>query len=160
MEPLAPDDPAAGTTAALEATMEATNAMIGMASLRYVIHTPCSKPLLDTPRRVRLRSSEILARPVAGHKNELSRPEGFRYAVEVRHRSWLGADLPEMLRERGVALTLIDYPRMPRMDEATARILADLICRLGHGPASGELFRGRRAVFHLLLRQQQAASTV
>jgi uncharacterized protein YecE (DUF72 family) len=25
-----------------------------------------------------------------------------------------------MLREHGVALTLIDYPRMPRMDEATA----------------------------------------
>jgi uncharacterized protein YecE (DUF72 family) len=47
-------------------------------------------------------------------------PEGFRYAVEVRHRSWLGSDLPEMLRERGVALALIDYPRMPRMQEATA----------------------------------------
>lgn len=43
------------------------------------------------------------------------------------------------------------------MDEATARILAELICLLGHGPVSGELFRGRRAVFHLLLRQQQAA---
>jgi uncharacterized protein YecE (DUF72 family) len=49
-----------------------------------------------------------------------SLPEGFRYAVEVRHRSWLGSDLPEMLRERGAALTLIDYPRMPRMEEATA----------------------------------------
>jgi uncharacterized protein YecE (DUF72 family) len=47
-------------------------------------------------------------------------PEGFRYAVEVRHRSWLGSDLPEMLRERGAALMLIDYPRMPRMQEATA----------------------------------------
>jgi uncharacterized protein YecE (DUF72 family) len=47
-------------------------------------------------------------------------PEGFRYAVEVRHRSWLRSDLPEMLRERGAALTLIDYPRMPRMEEATA----------------------------------------
>jgi len=47
-------------------------------------------------------------------------PEGFRYAVEVRHRSSLGSDLPEMLRECGVALTLIDYPRMPRMEEATA----------------------------------------
>jgi uncharacterized protein YecE (DUF72 family) len=47
-------------------------------------------------------------------------PEGFRYAVEVRHRSWLGSDLPEMLRERGAALALIDYPRMPRMEEATA----------------------------------------
>ncbi len=47
-------------------------------------------------------------------------PEGFRYAVEVRHGSWLSSDLPEMLRERGAALTLIDYPRMPRMEEATA----------------------------------------
>jgi len=47
-------------------------------------------------------------------------PGGARYAVEVRHRSWLGSDLAEMLRERGVALTLIDYPRMPRMEEATA----------------------------------------
>jgi uncharacterized protein YecE (DUF72 family) len=47
-------------------------------------------------------------------------PEGFRYAVELRHRSWLGSDFPEMLRERGAALTLIDYPRMPRMDGATA----------------------------------------
>jgi uncharacterized protein YecE (DUF72 family) len=46
-------------------------------------------------------------------------PEGFRYAVEVRHRSWLGSDLPEMLRERGAALALIDYPRMPRMQEVT-----------------------------------------
>jgi uncharacterized protein YecE (DUF72 family) len=48
-----------------------------------------------------------------------SLPEDFRYAVEVRHRSWLGSDLPEMLRECGAALTLIDYPRMPRMQEAT-----------------------------------------
>jgi uncharacterized protein YecE (DUF72 family) len=47
-------------------------------------------------------------------------PGGARYAVEVRHRSWLGSDLPKMLRERGVALALIDYPRMPRMEEATA----------------------------------------
>jgi uncharacterized protein YecE (DUF72 family) len=47
-------------------------------------------------------------------------PQGPRYAVEVRHRSWLRSDLPELLREHGVALTLIDYPRMPRMEEATA----------------------------------------
>ena len=47
-------------------------------------------------------------------------PGGARYAVEVRHRSWLGSDLLEMLRERGAALALIDYPRMPRMQEATA----------------------------------------
>jgi uncharacterized protein YecE (DUF72 family) len=46
-------------------------------------------------------------------------PEGPRYAVEVRHRSWIGSDLPELLRERGAALTLVDYPRMPRLEEAT-----------------------------------------
>jgi uncharacterized protein YecE (DUF72 family) len=47
-------------------------------------------------------------------------PRGPRYAVEVRHRSWLGSYLPELLREHGIALTLIDYPRMPRMEETTA----------------------------------------
>ena len=57
-------------------------------------------------------------------------PKGFRFAVEVRHGSWLRSDLSEMLREHGVALTLIDYPRMPRMEEATAgfsyvRLLGD-----------------------------------
>jgi uncharacterized protein YecE (DUF72 family) len=45
---------------------------------------------------------------------------GFRYAVEVRHRSWLRSDLPKLLEERNVALTLIDYPRMPRMEKATS----------------------------------------
>ncbi len=47
-------------------------------------------------------------------------PEGFRYAVEVRHRSWLRSDLAKMLEEHGAALTLIDYPRMPRMETATS----------------------------------------
>ena len=46
-------------------------------------------------------------------------PEGPRYAVEVRHRSWIGSDLPQLLRECGAALTLVDYPRMPRLEEAT-----------------------------------------
>ncbi|MGF1471556.1 MAG: DUF72 domain-containing protein [Rubrobacteraceae bacterium] len=47
-------------------------------------------------------------------------PDGLRYAVEVRHRSWVRSDLPALLREHGVALTLVDYPRMPRMEAATA----------------------------------------
>ena len=47
-------------------------------------------------------------------------PKGSSYAVEVRHRSWLDSDLSELLREHGAALTLVDYPRMPRLDEATA----------------------------------------
>lgn len=47
-------------------------------------------------------------------------PEGPSYAVEVRHKSWLDSDLPDLLREHGAALTLVDYPGMPRLDEATA----------------------------------------
>jgi uncharacterized protein YecE (DUF72 family) len=47
-------------------------------------------------------------------------PEDFSYAVEVRHRSWIGSELPDLLRERGAALTLVDYPGMPRLEEATA----------------------------------------
>ena len=46
-------------------------------------------------------------------------PGGFRYAVEVRHRGWVRSDLGNLLREHGVALTLVDYPSMPRMEEAT-----------------------------------------
>ena len=46
-------------------------------------------------------------------------PEGPRYAVEVRHRSWVGSDLPGLLRELGVALTLVDHPKMPRLEVAT-----------------------------------------
>ena len=46
-------------------------------------------------------------------------PKGPSYAVEVRHRSWLDSDLAGLLREHGAALTLVDYPRMPRLEEAT-----------------------------------------
>ena len=46
-------------------------------------------------------------------------PKGPRYAIEVRHRSWVGSELPELLRESRAALTLVDYPRMPRLEEAT-----------------------------------------
>ena len=38
----------------------------------------------------------------------------------MRHRSWLDSDLSDLLREHGAALTLVDYPRMPRLEEATA----------------------------------------
>ena len=70
--------------------------------------------LIQLPPSFTVEGMGVLEDFLKGH------PEGFRYAVEVRHRSWLASDLPEMLRERGVALTLIDYPRMPRMDQATA----------------------------------------
>ena len=47
-------------------------------------------------------------------------PKGPSYAVEVCHLSWLDSDLYDLLHEHGVALTLVDYPRMPRLEEANA----------------------------------------
>jgi uncharacterized protein YecE (DUF72 family) len=44
-------------------------------------------------------------------------PKGQRFAVEVRNKNWLGSELVETLRERGVALALIDHPWMPRPAE-------------------------------------------
>ena len=70
--------------------------------------------LLQLPPSFTVEGLDVLEDFLAGL------PGGFRYAVEVRHRSWLGSDLPGILRERGAALVLVDYPRMPRMEEATA----------------------------------------
>lgn len=57
-------------------------------------------------------------------------PEGVKYAVEVRHRSWVNSELTDLLRGRGMALALVDRPGMPRLREATAdfayiRLLGD-----------------------------------
>jgi len=41
-------------------------------------------------------------------------PEGTRFAVEVRNKTWLGPQLYSLLRSRNVALALIDHPWMPR----------------------------------------------
>ncbi len=61
------------------------------------------------------------AREIDNLKSFLSTlPEGVRYAVEVRHRSWVNSDLMDLLRERGIALALVDRPGMPRLQEATA----------------------------------------
>lgn len=46
-------------------------------------------------------------------------PEGFRFALEVRHKSWLDEAFYDLLREHGVALCLIDHPWMPWMEETT-----------------------------------------
>lgn len=47
-------------------------------------------------------------------------PRGFRYAMEVRHRSWLHAAFYDLLRELGVALVLHDLHYMPKLRVATA----------------------------------------
>jgi uncharacterized protein YecE (DUF72 family) len=70
--------------------------------------------LLQLPPGFSVEGKEVLDRFL----REL--PKGPRYAVEVRHRSWMASGLPDLLRERGAALALVDYPGMPRLDEATA----------------------------------------
>ena len=52
-------------------------------------------------------------------------PKGFQYAVEIRNKNWLDARFAETLRERGVALALIDQSWMPRPWEMKEKI--DLI---------------------------------
>jgi uncharacterized protein YecE (DUF72 family) len=51
-------------------------------------------------------------------------PTGFRYALEVRHSSWVKpeakAALLALLRGYGVALCLVQHTWMPRLDEVTA----------------------------------------
>jgi uncharacterized protein YecE (DUF72 family) len=51
-------------------------------------------------------------------------PTGFRYALEVRHRSWLAKDkLPKLvalLQRREIALCLVQHAWMPKLDEVTA----------------------------------------
>jgi uncharacterized protein YecE (DUF72 family) len=51
-------------------------------------------------------------------------PPGHRYALEVRHKSWLAegtfATLTQMLKEQGVALCLVQHAWMPAMDTVTA----------------------------------------
>jgi uncharacterized protein YecE (DUF72 family) len=49
-------------------------------------------------------------------------PRGYRFAVEIRNKSWLVPKFANMLRERGIALALIDHPWMPRPREIFAKM--------------------------------------
>lgn len=49
-------------------------------------------------------------------------PKGYRFAVEIRNKSWLDARFVESLRERNVALALIDQAWMPRIGEVLEKI--------------------------------------
>jgi uncharacterized protein YecE (DUF72 family) len=48
-----------------------------------------------------------------------SLPKGLRYAVEVRNKGLLGDKLYSLLRENGIALTLLESPIMPPIEEVT-----------------------------------------
>lgn len=74
--------------------------------------------LLQMPPSWGAGNLEVLSAFLAGL------PTGFRYALEVRHRSWLAADvLPRLLgllERHAVALCLVQHAAMPVLDEITA----------------------------------------
>lgn len=47
-------------------------------------------------------------------------PSDLRYAVEIRHRGWLGDQLYRLLEEQKTALVLADLYYMPKLDRTTA----------------------------------------
>lgn len=49
-------------------------------------------------------------------------PAGYSFALEVRNKSWLGERFLDMLRERRIALALIDHPWMTPIDQLTAKL--------------------------------------
>ncbi|MFO1054578.1 MAG: DUF72 domain-containing protein [Planctomycetota bacterium] len=57
-------------------------------------------------------------------------PRGFRYAVEIRNKGWIGQDLLSRLRSRKVALVLVDILYMPHPAELAAKfdlVTADFV---------------------------------
>lgn len=52
-------------------------------------------------------------------------PKGYRFAVEIRNKNWMGAPFVDLLREKGVALALIDQSWVPRPWELNSKL--DLI---------------------------------
>ena len=61
-----------------------------------------------------LEVNEFLARLVPFLKNL---PRDHRFAVEIRNRNWLIPEFVEALRERGVALVLVDQMAMPKSSQ-------------------------------------------
>lgn len=51
-------------------------------------------------------------------------PTHYRYVVEFRHKSWLVPQVEELLRERGIALCIHDYPGFRMRDVVTTPQLA------------------------------------
>lgn len=49
-------------------------------------------------------------------------PSQHRYAVEVRNKSWIGADLLALLRRHAAALVLVDLAYMPHPDELAGEL--------------------------------------
>lgn len=51
-----------------------------------------------------------------------SLPSGHSYAVEIRNKNWLTAPFVDLLRQKNVALALVDQGWMPAIDQLSARL--------------------------------------
>ena len=72
--------------------------------------------------------------------HELGDPSA-RFAIEFRHRSLIGPDVSQMLREHNVALALTDYAAMPRRFELTTDfVYMRLIGRHGDYPKHDRIY--------------------
>ena len=87
--------------------------------------TPCRRSIKSLVRcccRCRRRGARAALDTLTRFLPSL--PSGFRYALEVRHRSWLAKDtLPRLLgllQKHAVALCLVQHAWMPALDEVTA----------------------------------------
>jgi len=49
-------------------------------------------------------------------------PKGNRFAVEIRNKGWVNDELMNILRDHGVAFTLIDHPWMHRIDHLVEKV--------------------------------------
>ncbi len=49
-------------------------------------------------------------------------PSGFKFVVEVRNKGWLSERLLEILRERKMALALLDHPWMPTITQLAEKL--------------------------------------
>lgn len=49
-------------------------------------------------------------------------PKGYKFAVEVRNKNWLEARLAAALKERNVAMALVDHVWLPRPAELFERV--------------------------------------
>jgi uncharacterized protein YecE (DUF72 family) len=72
-----------------------------------------------------------------------------RFAIEFRHRSWLGQDISALLRQHNVALASTDYIIMPRRYEITSDfVYLRLIGRHGEYPKNDRLYGDRTPDLH------------
>jgi len=71
--------------------------------------------LLQLPPRLRFERTSI-------HRFLDTLPDGFAFALEPRNKTWMSLDAFDLLRETGVAYTIVDEPLLPADLHVTSRL--------------------------------------